>query len=200
MVFTSPSATRHTKARSLAGRESSRPCFARDAANGASTDIQELPAPPILPWAHCGTEADGKVGDVRVGIGMRCIPACATTAASQGPRHGSVPGRGSNWINAILALLARVCGCTSTCCTGAARSHRRWVNWSRAGGSAGLFMTLLAAVMSSVVGVPPAALPACISSARYMLLQYTIPLISTSKATRALARCRAPSFASATEK
>lgn len=44
-------------------RESSRPCFARDAANGASTDTQELQAPPILPWAHCGTEADGKVGD-----------------------------------------------------------------------------------------------------------------------------------------
>lgn len=52
----------HTR-RYTARRESSRPCFARDAANGASTDTQELQAPPILPWAHCGTEADGKVGD-----------------------------------------------------------------------------------------------------------------------------------------
>lgn len=57
-----PDTHTHTR-RYTARRESSRPCFARDAANGASTDTQELQAPPILPWAHCGTEADGKVGD-----------------------------------------------------------------------------------------------------------------------------------------
>ena len=53
----------HTPTQQAGRQESSRPCFARDAANGASTDTQELQAPPILPWAHCGTEADGKVGD-----------------------------------------------------------------------------------------------------------------------------------------
>lgn len=63
MVFTSP-ALPDTPQTLL--RESSRPCFARDAANGASTDTQELPAPPILPWAHCGTEADGKVGTLEL--------------------------------------------------------------------------------------------------------------------------------------
>jgi len=97
--------------------ESSRPCFVRHAANGASTDTQELQAPPILPWAHCGTEADGKVGSVRVGIGMRCHPCVRhRRSASQGPLRGSVPGgRGSHWINAILVPLARsrVCGCAS---------------------------------------------------------------------------------------
>lgn len=60
-----PSATRHTHPARPRRQttESSRPCFARDATNGASTDTQELQAPPILPWAHCGTEADGKVGN-----------------------------------------------------------------------------------------------------------------------------------------
>ena len=63
-TYTRPPALPDTCPRRQAGRqESSRPCFARDAANGASTDTQELQAPPILPWAHCGTEADGKVGD-----------------------------------------------------------------------------------------------------------------------------------------
>lgn len=55
--------THQARPRRQTTRESSRPCFARDAANGASTDTQELQAPPILPWAHCGTEADGKVGN-----------------------------------------------------------------------------------------------------------------------------------------
>ena len=46
----------------------------------------------------------------RLELELACaaIPACATTAASQGPRRGSVPGeRGSHWINAILVPLAR---------------------------------------------------------------------------------------------
>lgn len=49
-------------------------------------------------------------GHVRVGIGMPCIPACATTTASQGPRRGSVPERGSSWIN------AKVSWCRSHAC------------------------------------------------------------------------------------
>lgn len=103
MVFAAPSATRHAE----------RPAdpVSRGTGHGASPGHQELQARPFLPWEHCGTAARvgrWESGCVRVGIGMRCIPACATSAASQGltwrPRYG--PGGGS-WINDILVPLAR---------------------------------------------------------------------------------------------
>ena len=64
-------------------------------------------------------------GHVRVGIGMRCIPACATTPASQGPRHGSVPGEdqtGStlSWCRSHTRVAA-----LGPARTGAASTHRR---------------------------------------------------------------------------
>jgi hypothetical protein len=34
--------------------------------NGPSADQQALRARPFLPWAHCGTEADGKVGTLEL--------------------------------------------------------------------------------------------------------------------------------------
>jgi len=172
MVFTSP-ALPDTPQTLL--RESSRPCFARDAANGASTDTQELPAPPILPWAHCGTEADGKVASVRVGIGMRCIPACATTAASQGPRHGSVPGEdqtGStlSWRRSHACVAALVANCT-----GAASTHRRWGELEQ-GGSAGLFMTLL---LRACAGGDDAAAAAWCAASCCSVYTCTITLLIT---------------------
>lgn len=147
-----PSATRHTQT------ASSRPCFARDAANGASTDTQELSVSSMGALRHGGR---WESGHVRVGIGMRCIPACATTPASQGPRHGSVPGRGSNWINAILVPLAHACGCTSPCAHWGREHASPMRNWPRARGSAGLFMTLPATV-------PPAAPPGSSGAVLYI--------------------------------
>lgn len=68
-----PSAARY------AARESSRPCFARDRPRRQRRPPGVVQACPFLPWEHCGTVGRWESGHVRVGIGMCCIPACATS-------------------------------------------------------------------------------------------------------------------------
>jgi hypothetical protein len=93
------SATRHTQQHARDLRSSSttstlhaaakpapsRPCFVRDAANGASADRQALRAPHALPWAHCGTEADGKVGTLELELACLLSLRAPLPQASQGP-------------------------------------------------------------------------------------------------------------------
>jgi hypothetical protein len=91
MLFTTralpdtPSTRAEQQDAAAAKPEPRRPCFVRDAANGASADHQALRALPTLPWAHCGTEADGKVGTLE--LELACLPSLRAPLpqASQGP-------------------------------------------------------------------------------------------------------------------
>ena len=95
-----PSATRH------AATESSRPCFARER---RQRRWRRAPGVASGRFFHGRTAAQrlmGKWARLELELACAAIPACATSSASQGPRHGSVPGRGSNWISHILVPLA----------------------------------------------------------------------------------------------
>lgn len=191
MVFTSPALPDTQRLRPAD------PVSRGSAGNGAGAEHQDL-LPSV---SSMGALRHGKVGTVRVGIGMRCVDASLPAPPALLARalvRGSVPGRGSDtsWCSSHICMAparARY--------TGAVHPHRRWGTGAgqRVCRALCLFMTLRRGRGRRRGALSWSAWLS--TSARNQASHHTATAIHRYGSPQTHdARCRAPSFAFATAK